>query len=79
MGYFTESPSNAGNNYGLHLAVSSNGLDWTPLDQNNPVATPTAGTRGLRDPFIQRKQDGTFAVLATDLNGTDFTQPNARC
>ncbi|GAA4949273.1 glycoside hydrolase family 43 protein [Actinoplanes utahensis] len=76
MGYFTESPSKLADDYGLHLAVSSNGLDWTPLNQNNPVVTPTAGTRGLRDPFIMRKQDGAFVVLATDLTGTDFTQPN---
>ncbi len=76
MGYFTESPAKLADNFGLHLAVSSNGLDWTPLNQNNPVVTPTAGTGGLRDPFILRKQDGTFVVLATDLRGTDFTQPN---
>ena len=76
MGYFTESPANRADNYGLHLAVSADGLYWTPLNQNNPVVTPTAGTRGLRDPFIQRLQDGTFVVLATDLNGTDFTQAN---
>ena len=37
------------------------------------MATPTAGSRGLRDPFILRKQDGTFVVLATDLNGTDWS------
>jgi hypothetical protein len=76
MGYFTESPNRTGNNYGLHLAVSSDSVNWTPLNQNNPVVTPTAGTLGLRDPFIQRKQDGTFVILATDLNGTDFTQNN---
>src|SRR5882757_6966097 len=64
MGYFTESPSTAGNNYGLHIAVSSDSLNWTPLNQNNPVVTPTQGTGGLRDPFILRKQDGTFEVLA---------------
>ena len=63
-------------NYGLHLAVSRDGLNWTPLNQNNPVVTPTAGTLGLRDPFVLRKQDGTFVVLATDLNGTDFSQNN---
>lgn len=76
MGYFTESPSSVANNYGLHLAVSTDGLNWTPLNQNTPVATPTAGTGGLRDPFIMRKQDNTFVVLATDLKGTDFTQKN---
>ncbi|MFY1632971.1 AbfB domain-containing protein [Solwaraspora sp. WMMB335] len=76
MGYFTESPAALAENYGLHLAVSADGLHWTPLNQNNPVATPTAGTLGLRDPFILRKQDGTFVILATDLNGKDFTQQN---
>ncbi|MGN9909878.1 glycoside hydrolase family 43 protein [Phytohabitans sp. LJ34] len=74
--YFTETPNMSGANYGLHLAVSQDGLNWSPLNQNNPVATPTAGTLGLRDPFILRKQDGTFVVLATDLNGTDFGQNN---
>ncbi|WP_238011766.1 glycoside hydrolase family 43 protein [Dactylosporangium sp. AC04546] len=74
--YFTESPSMTGANYGLHLAVSTDGLNWSPLNQNNPVVTPTAGTLGLRDPFVLRKQDGTFVVLATDLNGTDFGQNN---
>jgi hypothetical protein len=76
MGYFTESPSRIGNNYGLHLAVSSDAVNWMPLNQNNPVATPTQGTLGLRDPFFLRKQDGTFVVVATDLNGTDFSQNN---
>jgi hypothetical protein len=73
MAYFTESPNGTGDDYGLHLAVSTDGLEWTPLNQNNPVATPTAGALGLRDPFILRKQDGTFVVLATDLKGTDWS------
>ncbi|WP_033437879.1 glycoside hydrolase family 43 protein [Saccharothrix sp. NRRL B-16314] len=76
MGYFTESPSKLADRYALHLAVSTDGLTWTPLNQNNPVATPTAGTGGLRDPFIMRKQGGGFVVLATDLTGTDFTRQN---
>ena len=73
MCYFTESTSlGAGTDYGLHLAVSTDSLNWTPLNQNNPVVTPTAGALGLRDPFLMRKQDGTFVVLATDLKGTDW-------
>jgi hypothetical protein len=74
MTYFTESPNMVGADYGLHLAVSRDGLDWTPLNQNNPVVTPTAGELGLRDPFVYRKQDGTFVVIATDLYGTNFTR-----
>ncbi|MGW7253653.1 glycoside hydrolase family 43 protein [Streptomyces sp. NPDC054834] len=73
MGYFTESPNGTGTDYGLHLAVSKDSLNWTPLNQNNPVVTPTEGALGLRDPFILRKQDGTFVVLATDLKGTDWS------
>lgn len=72
MAYFTETPTQAGSDYGLHLAVSRDGLNWIPLNQNNPVATPTAGQLGLRDPFVFRKQDGTFVVLATDLKGLNF-------
>jgi hypothetical protein len=74
MAYFTESPNMSAANYGLHIAVSGDGLNWTPLNQNNPVVTPTLGTKGLRDPYIVRKQDGTFVVMATDLNGTDWSQ-----
>ncbi|HEU5470812.1 MAG TPA: glycoside hydrolase family 43 protein [Actinophytocola sp.] len=76
MAYFTESPQRTANNYGLHLAVSTDSLNWTPLNQNNPVTTPTQGTLGLRDPYILRKQTGGFVILATDLNGTDFSQNN---
>ncbi|MEV7094591.1 glycoside hydrolase family 43 protein [Amycolatopsis sp. NPDC051045] len=76
MAYFTESPAMTGADYGLHLAVSADGLDWMPLNQNNPVVTPSAGTGGLRDPFVLRKQDGRFVVLATDLKGTDWSLQN---
>jgi hypothetical protein len=72
MAYFTESPTMAAASYNVHLAVSTDGLNWTPLNQNRPVADPTRGSGGLRDPFILRKQDGRFVVLATDLNGTDW-------
>ncbi|MGI5287794.1 AbfB domain-containing protein [Nonomuraea polychroma] len=76
MGYFKESPNQSGDSYALHSAVSSDGLNWMPLNQNNPVATPTAGMQGLRDPYILRKQDGTFVVLATDLKGRVFNLNN---
>lgn len=76
MGYFTESPNGLANDYALHLAVSTDGLEWTPLNQNAAVVRPTAGTGGLRDPFILRKQDDTFVVLATDMTGTNFADVN---
>jgi non-reducing end alpha-L-arabinofuranosidase len=76
FGYFTESPNQQAADYGLHLAVSRDGLNWTPLNQNNPVVTPTAGQQGLRDPQIFRKIDGTFVVVATDLKGLNFGTPS---
>ena len=76
MVYFKESNGGLDNSYKLHLAVSPDGLNWTPLNQNQAVADPTLGTLGLRDPFVLRKQDGTFEIVATDLNGTDWSQQN---
>ena len=70
--YFTETPNQSGADYGLHLAVSRDGLNWSPLNQNLPVTTPISGQQGLRDPFILRRQDGTFVILATDLKGLNF-------
>lgn len=72
MGYFTESPNYSEARYALHLAYSYDGLNYVPLNQNNPVATPTQGALGLRDPFILRKQDGTFVVIATNMKGIDM-------
>jgi non-reducing end alpha-L-arabinofuranosidase len=76
FGYFTESPNQQAADYGLHLAVSRDGLNWAPLNQSNPVVIPTAGQQGLRDPQIFRKTDGTFVVVATDLKGLDFGTPS---
>ncbi|OYP48731.1 alpha-L-arabinofuranosidase, partial [Lachnotalea glycerini] len=85
MGYFKETPNGSGNSPNLYLAVSKDGLNWTPLNQNNYVLKPTEGTGYLRDPFFLRKQDGTFVIVATDnwnseyihiwdsANLTDFT------
>ena len=67
MGYFTESPNRLADSRALHLAVSDDALNWTPLNQNQPVLIPTLGEKGLRDPFFLRKADGTFVILATNL------------
>jgi len=77
MGYFKQTT----NGYGLFLAYSTNGLTWTNLNGGNYVLYPTLGTKGLRDPYMRRKQDGTFVILATDMNGTnwgDYSQ-NIHC
>ncbi|NKE55464.1 alpha-L-arabinofuranosidase [Lentzea sp. PSKA42] len=77
MGYFKESLNGSGNVNAVHLAVSDDGLEWTPLNDNNAILTPTAGTKGIRDPFVHRLNDGTWVVLATDIPvGGDFGKAN---
>ncbi|MEU3664083.1 glycoside hydrolase family 43 protein [Streptomyces sp. NPDC032940] len=77
MGCFKESLSGAGNINAVHLAVSDDGREWTPLKDNEPILTPTAGTKGIRDPFVHRLNDGTWVVVATDIPvGGDFTRPD---
>ncbi|MDX3587214.1 glycoside hydrolase family 43 protein [Streptomyces europaeiscabiei] len=77
MGYFKESLSGAGNVNALHLAVSDDGREWTPLNDNNAILTPTAGTKGIRDPFLYRLRDGSWVALATDIAvGGSFAKAN---
>lgn len=50
----------------LHLAVSENGLDWTPLKGNTTVLQGQVGARTLRDPHIMRDVDGLYHLFSTD-------------
>lgn len=66
--YFT-GDSRAGEK--IHLAASNgnNALDWTELNNGQPILTSTKGTTGLRDPFLLRSNDGKkFFLIATDLS-----------
>lgn len=48
----------------LHLALSEDGRNWTPLNDNRPV-----WDQWLRDPFIQRGPDGLWRLMATGGRG----------
>lgn len=51
----------------LHLAYSTDGLRWTRLGSGGPAYQLSGmGTNHIRDPFILRKQDGSFVYIATD-------------
>lgn len=53
----------------LYFALSKDGLHWTDINHNQPVLTSTIGEKGVRDPFIIRKHNGTgFTIMATDLS-----------
>lgn len=51
---------------GLHLAWSTDGLNWKPLKNDSSFLTPTAGKDKLmRDPCIIRGADGLFHMVWT--------------
>jgi len=50
----------------LHLAISTDGLWWQALNNNQPIFHSSIGTRSIRDPFIFQTHDGQFHLLATN-------------
>ena len=52
----------------IQFSVSTDGLNWELLNRGNPVLENHGNYGGLRDPFPYRKKDGSFVILATDLN-----------
>lgn len=56
----------------LHLGYSYDGINWSSLNDGNSVLPTTLGNGNVRDPFIMRKKDGSFGILATQ--GWDTSQ-----
>lgn len=53
----------------IYFAVSRDGYSWKNLNGAKPVIRSSMGERGLRDPHIMRKHDGSgFYLIATDLS-----------
>jgi hypothetical protein len=44
----------------LHIALSTDGRHWTPLQDNKPVLE-----QQMRDPYVRRGPDGLWRILAT--------------
>lgn len=61
----------------IYLAHSTNGLNWTDLNNGGPVLLSTVGTRGVRDPALVRSPAGDrYWIIATDLriaSGTSWS------
>ncbi|MDS0526751.1 family 43 glycosylhydrolase [Clostridium sp. SHJSY1] len=64
MAYFTGEQTEISDS--LHLAYSYDGVNWTALNNNKGILFPKTGTKHIRDPFLFRKQDGSFGLLATN-------------
>jgi hypothetical protein len=69
MGYFKQETGG----YGLNLCYSTDALNWKNINSGKAVLYATLGTKGIRDPYIRRKQDGTFVIVATDMLGTTWS------
>ena len=54
----------------IFFAVSDNGLDFTPLNDGKPVieADTISVSGGIRDPHLLRAEDGTWLMVATDMD-----------
>ena len=65
--YFTD---NTTKGQQVCYAVSANGLDFTPLNNGQPILA-SAGislSGGVRDPHILRSDDGWFRMVLTDMD-----------
>jgi len=51
---------------GLHLAQSTDGLNWKPLYNDKFLLKPDVGGKLMRDPCLQRGPDGDFLLVWTD-------------
>ncbi|KAI1822991.1 glycosyl hydrolase [Xylaria intraflava] len=75
--YITNSTA-SGNNVYLAVSNGNDALNWIELGGGRPVLTPTAGTEGLRDPFILRSHSGSkFYLLASHIPGSSGVSWNS--
>jgi len=52
----------------IYFSISEDGLNWTDLNNSDPVLLSNVGEKGVRDPSLLRTADGKrFILLATDL------------
>ena len=65
--YFTGESTADGETISFAVSDGPDPLEWTTLNGGKPVLSSDLGTKGLRDPFLIRGGDGTYYLLATDL------------
>jgi alpha-L-arabinofuranosidase len=65
--YFTGESTADGETISFAVSDGPDPLEWTTLNGGKPVLASDLGTKGLRDPFLIRGGDGTYYLLATDL------------
>ncbi|MGN0534438.1 MAG: hypothetical protein ACI4IR_00375 [Eubacterium sp.] len=65
MSYFKDDTTNG---QAVRFAVSEDGVNFTPLNNNNQVINQTLGRLACRDPYLFYGQDGYYYIVATDMD-----------
>lgn len=58
---------NGENQERIHFAVSKDGFNFRPLNNNEPVIIQTKGKKCVRDPYILKGEDGNYYIIGTDM------------
>lgn len=58
---------NGENQERIHFAVSKDGYNFSPLNNNEPVIIQTKGKKCVRDPYILKGEDGNYYIIGTDM------------
>lgn len=51
----------------INFALSEDGYNFLPLNDNKPVLYNRLGTKGIRDPYIFRDVKGGYYIIGTDM------------
>lgn len=71
--YFT---GNEPENESVHFAISNNGFDFEAVNGGKKMIEQKLGKKCCRDPFILRKENGGFIIIATDMKCRDGWNSN---
>jgi len=55
----------------IHFAVSKDGYNFRPLNNNEPVIIQTKGKQCVRDPYVFKGQDNCYYIIGTDMKSEE--------
>lgn len=55
----------------IHFAASTDGYNFRPLNNNEPVIIQKYGKQCVRDPYILKGQDGYYYIIGTDMKSAE--------
>lgn len=55
----------------IHFAVSRDGYNFEPLNENKEVIIQTLGKKSVRDPYLLKGEDGFYYIIGTDMAASE--------